>query len=55
MTPYWPSTNGEVEQFNRTIGRAIHCHHAEGKDWKNHIQEFLLQSDTIPHTMTGVA
>ena len=29
VTPYWPSANGEAERFNRTIGKAIQCYHAE--------------------------
>ena len=55
LTPYWPSANSEAERFNRTIGKAIQCYHAEGKDSRNHIQEFLLQYRTTPHTITGVA
>ena len=55
VTPYWPSANGEAERFNRTIGKAIQCYHAEWKDWRNHIQEFLLQCCTTPYTITGVA
>lgn len=31
VMPYWPSANGEVERFNRTLGKAIRCAHAEGK------------------------
>lgn len=46
--------NSEVECFNRTIGKAIQCYDAEGKDWRNHIQEFLLQYHTTSHTITGV-
>ena len=55
VTPYWPSANGKVERFNRTIGKAVQCYHAEGKDWRKHIQQFLLQYRTTPHTITGVA
>ena len=45
----------EVERFNRTIGEATQCYHTEGKGWKNHIQEFLLQYRTTTHAITGVA
>ena len=30
VTPYWPSANGEVERFNRTLGKAVQTAHAEG-------------------------
>ena len=33
VTPYWPRANAAVEGFNRTIKKAIHTAHAEGKDW----------------------
>ena len=55
VTPYWTLANGRVGHFNRTIGKAIQCYHTEGKGWRNHIQEFLLQYRTTAHTMTGVA
>ena len=54
VTPYWPIANGEVERFNRTVGKAIQTAHAEGKDWKKELQNFLLQYRTTPHCITGV-
>ena len=54
VIPYWSSANREVERFNRTLGKAIQCFHAEGKDWKKEIEQFLLQYRTIPHTITNV-
>ena len=53
VTPYWPAANGEVERFNRTIGKAIQCIHAEGNDWRLHLDEFLLEYRTTPHSITG--
>ena len=32
VMPYWPQANAEVEQFNRTIEKAIRTAHVEGKD-----------------------
>ena len=55
ITPYWPQANGEVERFNRTIGKIIQCTTAEGKDWRNEIDRFLLYYRTTPHTATGVS
>lgn len=53
VTPYWPQANGEVERFNRTIGKIIQCSAAEGKDWRNELDRFLLYFRTTPHTATG--
>jgi len=55
VTPYWPSANGEVERFNRTLGKAIQTAHAENKDWHRELPGFLLQYRTTPHSSTGIA
>ena len=55
FTPYWPSANGEVERFNRTLGKAIQTAHTEGKDWRKELPGFLLQYRTTPHSTTGIA
>lgn len=53
VTPYWPFPNGDVEHFNRTLGKTIMCSHAKGKGWKKKMQ-FLIQYRTTPHTVTNV-
>ena len=53
VTPYWPSANGEVERFNRTLGKFIKCTHSAGKDWRKELNGFLLQYRTTPHSTTG--
>ena len=55
MTPYWTSAKGEAELFNRTIGKAIQYYHAEGKHWRNHMQEFLVHYCTTPHIITAIS
>ena len=55
VTPHWPIANGEVERMNLTIKRAIQCAHKEGKNWKDELQNFLLDYRTTPHSITGVA
>lgn len=55
VTPYWPSANGEVERFNRTLGKAIQTAHAENKDWHKELPGFLLQYRTTPHSSTGIS
>ena len=53
--PYWPQSNGEVEQFNRTILKAIKIEKVREKSWKEEIKRFLLKYRTNPHTVTGVS
>ena len=49
VTLYWPQANGEVERFNRTIGKLIQCAVSEGKNWRFELDKFLLQYRTTPH------
>ena len=55
VTPLWPQANGEVERFMRTLQKAIPTAHAEGKNWKTCMYDFLLSYRTPPHATTGVA
>lgn len=54
VTPYWLSANGEVEHFNRILGKAIQCSHGEEKNSKKEIEQFLLQYRITPHAITNV-
>ena len=53
VSSYWPRANGEVERFNRTLGKLLQCAKAEGKEWRNELDKFLLQYRTTPHPATG--
>ena len=33
-TPYWPQANGEIERFNKCLGKVIQTAVSEGKLWK---------------------
>ena len=55
VTPYWPSANGEVERFNRTLGKAIRCAHVNKRNWKTELDKFLSQYRTTPHSVTQIA
>lgn len=55
ITPYWPQANSEVERFNRTVEKAIRAAHAEGKNWKNELDIFLLNYRATAHSTTGKA
>ena len=53
-TPLWPQANGEVESFNRPLGKSIRAAEAEGRNWRQDIQRFLLAYRTTPHSSTNV-
>ena len=53
-TPLWPQANGEVERQNRSIMKRIRIAQAEGQDWKNEVDTFLVMYRNTPHTVTGV-
>ena len=52
---YWPSANGEVERFNRTLMKTIKCAMTESKDWRKELQSFLLAHRTTLHSATNIA
>jgi hypothetical protein len=55
VTPYWPKADGEVEQFMRTIEKAIRTAHIEKKNWKQALYQFLRQYRATPHSTTNVS
>lgn len=48
VTLSWPIANGEVEMFNRTLGKAIKCAHIQGKNWKDELDKFFSNM-VVPH------
>lgn len=52
-TPYWPQANGEVERFNRTLGKHLSISRNNGSDWKEDLNSFLLAHHATPHPSTG--
>lgn len=52
-TPYWPQANGEVERFNRTLGKHLAISRNRGSDWKEDINKFLLAYHSTVHPSTG--
>ena len=51
-TSPWPRANGEVERQNRTPLKAIRAAHAEGKNWREELNKFLLPNRFTPHSTT---
>ena len=52
-TPLWPRANGEVERQNRTLLKGIRVAHAEGKNWREELNKFLLAYRSTPYSTTG--
>uniref|UniRef100_A0A1L8DIS4 RNA-directed DNA polymerase n=3 Tax=Nyssomyia neivai TaxID=330878 RepID=A0A1L8DIS4_9DIPT len=52
-TPYWPQQNGEVERQNRSLLKRLRISHAQGRNWKQDLEKYLLQYYTTPHSTTG--
>ena len=53
--PYWPPSNGEVENHNQTLLKAIRIAKIEKKDYKREVERFLFAYRTTPHCTTGVS
>ncbi len=53
IAPLWPAANGKAEGFMRTLSKTVKTSSIEGKNWKQDIQQFLLQYRATPHSTTG--
>ena len=52
-TPLWPRANGEVERQNKLLLKAIRATHAEGRNWREELNKFLMAYRSTPHSATG--
>ena len=52
-TPLWPRANGEVERQNRSLLKSMRAAHAEGQNWREELNRFLLAYRSTPHSTTG--
>lgn len=55
ITPLWPQANSEAENFMKPLMKAIRSSHAEGRDWKKDLYQFMLNYRVTSHCTTGVA
>ena len=55
ITPLWPQANVEAERFMKLLMKAVCSAHTEGKQWKKHLYQFLLNYWTTPHATNGHA
>ena len=53
--PLWPRANGEVKRQNKSLLKAMCAAQAEGKQWQQELQKYLLAYRSTPHTTTGVS
>ena len=49
---YWPQQNGEVERQNRSLLKRIRISHAEGSDWEEEMDRYLMMYRSIIHSTT---
>ncbi len=53
-TPYHPSSNGQVERFNRTLLQMVRCYLTEGQcHWDDHLPLLIAAYRSTPHPATG--
>ena len=55
ITPIWPQANGQVENFNKPLMKAIRAAYIEGKDLETETYKFLRQYRATPHSVTKEA
>jgi len=45
-----PSANGEVERFNRSLGKTIKATHVTIHNWKSELDQFIIQYHSVSHS-----
>ncbi len=55
ITPYWPQANGEAERFMHTLQKCIRAAIIEKKNWKQAMNQFLLNYRATPHSTTSIS
>lgn len=53
ITPLWPRSNAQSENFMKPLNKAIKSATVEGKSWKQELYKFLRNYRATPHTTTG--
>ena len=48
ITPLWPQTNSEGENFMKPMEKAIRAAHIEKKNWRTELYRFLLNYRATP-------
>ena len=53
ISPYWRRNNGLVENFNRSVRKAVHVAQVQKKNWRTELYTFLLHNRATEHSTTG--
>ena len=53
--PYWPQSNGEVENHNKTLLKMAKCAKIESKQFQDELSKYLFAYRSTPHCTTGVS
>ena len=53
--PYWPPSNGEVENHNKTLLKIVRIAKIEKRDVRPEVENFLFAYRTTPHCTTGMS
>ncbi|MCG7879290.1 MAG: RNase H-like domain-containing protein, partial [Candidatus Thiodiazotropha endolucinida] len=53
ISPYWSRHNGLVENFNRSVRKAVRVALVQGKNWRTELHTFLLHFRATEHSTTG--
>jgi hypothetical protein len=54
ICPLHPQANGATERLNRCINKVVRAAIAEGRNWRNALDDWLAAYRTTPHSATGV-
>ncbi|MCG7869747.1 MAG: DDE-type integrase/transposase/recombinase, partial [Candidatus Thiodiazotropha taylori] len=55
ISPYWSRNNGLVENFNRSVRKAVRVAQVQNKNWRTELYTFLLHYRATEHSTTGFA
>ena len=53
ISPYWSRNNGLVENFNRSVRKAVRVAQVQKKNWRTELYTFLLHYRATEHSTTG--
>ena len=53
ITPLWPQANGQVENFNKSLEKALKAARVKGEPWRPELLRVLRSYRCTPHVTTG--
>ena len=52
---YWPQSNGEVENHNKTLLKMARIAKIESKEFRREVEQFLFSYRCTPHCSSGIS